>query len=78
MRNFINGLSWQTVVSFLLAVWLISLAVFSPAEAANKELKKPTEGQKVDKKRIPLDREWVCGKGRPLARTKSGQRYCPK
>jgi hypothetical protein len=76
---FINNLSWKTVLGFMLAVWAISFMLWgSPAEAANLKLTAKTERPYTDLRYPPKNKNWGCGVGRPVAKTKSGKLFCPR
>ena len=76
---FINNLSWKTVLGFMLAVWAISFMLWgNPAEAANLKLTAVTERPYTDLRYPPKGKNWGCGVGRPIAKTKSGKLFCPR
>ena len=75
---FISNLSWKTVTAFMLAVWLIAYTMITPAEAANLKLTAQTDRPYAHLIFPPKGVDWGCGKGKPVAKTKSGAKFCPK
>ena len=74
---------WKAVMGimlavWLLAVWLIAYATMTPAEAANLKLTAQTDRPYEKLIFPPKGVDWGCGKGRPVTKTKSGAKFCPK
>ena len=75
---FINNLNWKTVLGFMLAVWAISFMLWGqPANAAI--LKQTAKAEPyTDLRYPPRGKNWGCGVDRPVAKTKSGKKFCPR
>lgn len=76
---FINNVNWKTVLGFMLAVWAINFLLWgNPANAASLKMTAKTERPYTELIFPPKGKDWGCGVGRPVAKTKSGKKFCPK